>query len=151
MNPDSSLFMKGTAQYRRSIEKPHPSEAIRPLISKRVASGRKAKFQQTTRAKLKTVCQLQLRTGNHLVNETREVREAQDLVRPPQQPGKARIGLFVPTATSKREKAMWIFTRHIRRTVEVTICIILERTARSLSTVTVRFGNPGCRRHGVIA
>ena len=44
---------------------------------------------------------------------------------PPQQLEKARLGLFVPTATSKRKQAMWIFTRHARRTVEATICILL--------------------------
>ena len=36
------------------------------------------------------------------------------------------------------KQAMWvIFTGHAKRTVEVMICIILEKTARSFSTVAI--------------
>ena len=44
--------------------KHHPPEAVRPLLFKRMASGREAKQQQTTRVKHKTICQLQLLTGD---------------------------------------------------------------------------------------
>ena len=73
------------------------------------------------------MCQLQLLTGDHLVNDTREVREADP--------------------TDAQDRIRHHMYRMTIRTAEVTICIILERTARSPSTVTVRFG----RRHGVIA
>ena len=76
--------------------------------------GSKQSFNNNKR-KLKITRQRQLLTGDHLVNETREVREAD--------------------STDARPCSTSVY-RIIIRTAEVTIGIILERTARSLSTFT---------------